>query len=115
MFNNDDLGEQSSWYMWGAMGMFPAYPGTGDVVLGSPLFPHITIALGNGKLLQISASGAADNAPYVQSLTVNGQSSTRLWQSVSMLMNGANFNFTLGTSPNTAWGAGATDVPPSFK
>jgi predicted alpha-1,2-mannosidase len=111
---NDDLGQLSSWYVWSALGMFPEYPGAGDVVLGSPLFSQTTISLDNGHQVSISASGAADNAPYVQSLTVNGVSSTQLWQPVSTLTNGGSFQYTLGTTANMSWGTGNGDVPPSF-
>lgn len=110
---NDDLGTMSSWYIWSAIGFFPEYPGTGNLVLGSPLFSQITINMGNGTQVQINASGAGDNAPYVQSLSVNGQSSTQLWQPFSTLANGASFQFALGTS-QTSWGSGASDAPPSF-
>ncbi len=111
---NDDLGQLSSWYVWGALGMFPLYPGAGDVVLGSPLFSQVTITLDSGHQILISASGAADNAPYVQSMTVNSASSTQLWQSATTLTNGVSFSYTLGTSPNMSWGTGSGDVPPSF-
>ena len=104
----------SSWYIWSAIGFFPEYPGTGDLVLGSPLFSQITINMGNGQQVQINASGAGDNVPYVQSLLVNGQASTQLWQPFSTLANGATFQFALGTNPNTSWGSGASDAPPSF-
>ena len=43
---NDDLGAMSSWYVWAAMGLYPETPGRGELVLGSPLFPHITMTLG---------------------------------------------------------------------
>lgn len=111
---NDDLGTLSAWYLWSAIGLFPEYPGAGNLVLSSPLFSSITINLGNGHQVQINASGAADNAPYVQSLSVNAQPSTRLWQPFSTLANGTTFQFNLGTSPNTSWGSGTTDAPPSF-
>ncbi len=110
---NDDLGQTSSTYVFGALGFFPLYPGEGDVVLGSPLFPSATITLGNGKQVQITGNGAADNAPYVQSLQVNGQDSTQLWQPYSTLANGATLAFTLGTTA-TSWGTNAADAPPSF-
>src|SRR5260370_36004327 len=104
----------SSWYIWSGLGLFPEYHGTGNLVVGSPLFSQSTINMGNGQQVQINASGAGDNAPYVQSLSVNGQSSTQLWQPFSTLANGATFQFTLGTLQNTSWGSGASDAPPSF-
>ena len=79
---NDDLGQISAWYVWAAIGFFPEYPGAGNVVLNSPLFSQITIMMGSGHQTVINASGAADNAPYIQSLSVNGVSSTSTWQMV---------------------------------
>jgi predicted alpha-1,2-mannosidase len=99
---NDDLGTLSSWYVWSAVGLFPEYPGTGDLVLGSPLFSQSTINMSNGKQVLINAPGALDSTPYVQSLSLNGQSSTQLWQPFSTLANGATLQFTLGTSANTS-------------
>jgi predicted alpha-1,2-mannosidase len=40
---NDDLGATSSWYVFAALGLYPAVPGAGDLVLASPLFPAVTI------------------------------------------------------------------------
>ncbi|HCI82281.1 MAG TPA: hypothetical protein DHW02_21615 [Ktedonobacter sp.] len=109
---NDDLGQISSWYVWAAIGFYPEYPGASDVVLDSPLFSQTTITLGNGHQVVENASGAADNAPYIQSMSVNGATSTSTWQSFSTLANGATFQYTLGTSANTSWGN--TSIPPSF-
>jgi len=109
---NDDLGQISAWNVWASIGFFPEYPGVSDVVLDSPLFSQITITLGNGHQMYINASGAADNAPYIQNMSVNGVTSTATWQSFSTLANGATFQYTLGTTANTSWGN--TSTPPSF-
>ncbi len=111
---NDDLGQISSWEVWGALGLFPEYPGAGDLVIGSPLFPSITLTLGSGYTVTITANGANSSAPYVQSLSVNGTATTQLWLPFSALASGASLNFTLGSSPNTSWGNSPTDTPPSF-
>src|SRR6266480_4944740 len=42
---NDDLGQMSAWYVFGALGIYPAVPGTGVLALGSPLFPKATLHL----------------------------------------------------------------------
>ncbi len=55
---NDDLGAMSSWYVWAALGLYPETPGRGELVLGSPLFPHITMTLGSGHAIVIDAPGA---------------------------------------------------------
>ncbi|MBV9706338.1 MAG: GH92 family glycosyl hydrolase [Chloroflexi bacterium] len=111
---NDDLGTMSAWYIWGAIGLFPIYPGVGDLVLGSPLFPNILLTLGNGNQITITGTGASPSAPYVQSLQVNGQPSTQLWQPYSLFSQGETLAFALGSSPNHSWGSNPTDTPPSF-
>ena len=65
---NDDLGAISSWYVWGALGLFPVTPGSADMALASPLFPSVTIALPDGRHLVEHAPGAAASRPYVHAL-----------------------------------------------
>ncbi len=104
---NDDGGALSSWYIFAALGLYPEIPGVAGFVLGSPLFPAVTVHLGNGHLLRIAGqgiNGAPDSAPYVQSLILNGQSYGSPWVPFAALVNGATLQFTLGDSPNLAWG-----------
>ncbi len=111
---NDDLGAMSSWYVWAMLGFYPEIPGTDTLVMGSPLFSHVTLHLTNGHDVEIDATGAADNSPYVQSLDLNGQPYTKPWLPFSTLANGASLQFALGGAPNTAWGSLPTEAPPSF-
>jgi len=104
---NDDGGAISSWYIFAALGLYPEIPGVAGFVVGSPLFQAVTIHLGNGHLLQITGqgiNGTPDSAPYVQSLTLNGQSYGSSWIPFAALVNGATLQFTLGNSPDLAWG-----------
>ena len=39
-----------AWWVFGALGMYPAMPGTDVLALGSPLFPHVAIRLPRGTL-----------------------------------------------------------------
>jgi len=110
---NDDLGETSSWYVWSALGVYPENPGSSEVVLGSPLFKDIVFHLGDGRTITENSPDAADNAPYVQSLTVNGTSWTRTYLSSSVFTKGGTLDWTLATWPSTTWGAAAKDAPPS--
>ena len=110
---NDDLGETSSWYVWSALGAYPENPGSSEVVLGSPLFKDIAFHLGHGGTVTEHAPAAADNAPYVQGLTVNGSGWSRTYLPSSVLTKGGTLDWTLATSPSTTWGAAAKDAPPS--
>jgi predicted alpha-1,2-mannosidase len=114
MPGNDDLGEMSSWYVWSAIGMYPEIPGRAELVLGSPLFKSIHIRRAAGDIT-IKAPGAATNAPYVQSLKLNGKSTTKTWLPESFIEHGGTVDFEMSTSPNKQWGIGAQDAPPSFE
>ncbi|MEU6339603.1 lectin [Streptomyces sp. NPDC046977] len=112
-FGNDDLGAMSSWYVWSELGMYPQTPGTDTLVLGSPVFPKAQIRLGGGRTVRINAPQAATDAPYVQSLRVDGSAHDDAWLPFSDLSDGATLDFTLGTSPNTAWASAPSAAPPS--
>jgi predicted alpha-1,2-mannosidase len=111
---NDDLGAMSAWYVWSALGMFPMTPGTSDLALGSPLFTQAVVSLPSGKTLTINGSGAADNAPYVQSATWNGSAWNNAYAPTSAITAGGTLNYTLGTSANTSWATASSAAPPSY-
>ncbi|WP_223198999.1 GH92 family glycosyl hydrolase [Solihabitans fulvus] len=114
LVGNDDLGEMSSWYVWAAMGMYPMIPGRAELVLNSPSFEQVVLTTGNGKKITINAPGASTSSPYVTGLKVNGQSSTRPWLPESFVANGGTLDYTLSSTPDTAWGSTSADAPPSF-
>jgi len=110
----DDLGAMSSWYVFAALGMYPLTPGRAEMLLASPLFPKMVVRRSNGSTITVNAPGASANTFYVQSLSVNGQPSTRPWLSESFVTGGGTLDFTLGTTANTTWGSAVADAPPSF-
>jgi predicted alpha-1,2-mannosidase len=112
---NDDLGSMSSWYVWAALGMYPQAPGRAELVLASPLFPHITVHRASGQTISVDAPGASAGTYHVQSLKVNGKTSGRAWLPESFVAKGGTLDYTLGTKANTSWGSGAADAPPSFR
>ena len=107
---NDDFGHESSWYVWAALGMYPAIPGSDVLVLHGPLFPQATLNLLHGTVT-ITGSGASDSTPYVQSLSVNGQSSNASWIHFANFVNGGTLSYSMGSSANTGWGT--SSLPPS--
>jgi predicted alpha-1,2-mannosidase len=108
---NDDLGQMSSWYVWSALGLYPLYPGRAELVIGSPLFPNVTIER-PGARIDIRARNAAMDVPYVQALQVDGKDSGHAWLPAEFIKRGGTLDFTLGTSPNETWGTKM--MPPSF-
>jgi Glycosyl hydrolase family 92/Ricin-type beta-trefoil lectin domain len=111
---NDDLGAMSAWYVWSALGMYPETPGTADLALGSPLFTTAVVTLGSGATLTIDAPSAADNAPYVHGVTVDGAAWDAAYLPPSALANGGTVTYDLGTSPDPAWAASPAAAPPSY-
>jgi predicted alpha-1,2-mannosidase len=112
---NDDLGTMSAWYVWAALGMFPETPGTANLALASPLFPAITVHRESGQTIQINAAGASATMYYVQSLMVNGQSSTKPWLAPDFIAKGGSLSYTLSSTPNVSWGSNPADAPPSYE
>jgi predicted alpha-1,2-mannosidase len=132
---NDDLGTLSSWYVFGALGLYPAVPGVGLLAVGSPLFSRAQIAMPHRRRVTISAGAyrvekakarghgrrtgsrrvalSPSAAPYVRSLRLDGRAYGRTWVSYCALARGADLSFSLGPGPNPAWG-GSAAVPPSF-
>ncbi|GAA4588324.1 hypothetical protein GCM10023194_39660 [Planotetraspora phitsanulokensis] len=112
---NDDLGAMSSWYVWSALGMFPVTPGRADLALGSPLFTHAVVHLGNGRAIDINAPAAGDNTPYVTGVRLNGHPFDSTGLPESVVTRGGRLDFSLSSSPNTSWATGPQDAPPSYQ
>jgi predicted alpha-1,2-mannosidase len=100
---NDDGGTTSAWYVFSALGLFPSVPGVGGFSIGSPLFEEASIRLQGGATLRIVGHGAADDAPYVQAVLLNGAPYNATWIDWSQLASGATLEFTLGATPSQ-WG-----------
>ncbi|HJQ44206.1 MAG TPA: GH92 family glycosyl hydrolase, partial [Jatrophihabitantaceae bacterium] len=112
--NNDDLGANSSTFIWEMLGMYPENSGSDSLVFNGPGFPHASIDLPNGHTIAIDAPGASPTNFYVQNLKLNGAPYHNLSVPYSTLAKGATLNWTLGSKPST-WGTAATDAPPSYR
>jgi len=117
---NDDLGTLSAWYVFGALGLYPAQPGTGTLALGTPLFGRAEVRLAHGRKLTILAPGTARHgkapapaaAPYVAALHLDGQPHDRPWATYCELAAGGTLGFELTDHP-TRWGQHG-QLPPSY-
>ncbi len=96
----------SAWYVWSALGFFPETPGTSDLALGSPMFTNVTVTLGGGGTITDTAPAAADNAPYVQSMTLNGAAWNNAYLPATFATGGGTLAFTLGTTREHELGLG---------
>nr|BFE69750.1 GH92 family glycosyl hydrolase [Actinoplanes digitatis] len=107
---NDDLGATSAWYVWSALGFYPVTPGADTLAVHGGLFPSVLIQRAPGDIT-ITGGSAANR--YVQSLSLDGTSTSRSYLRYGDIADGGTVGFTMGGSPS-AWGTGASDVPPSF-
>ncbi|HTU69212.1 MAG TPA: GH92 family glycosyl hydrolase [Candidatus Baltobacteraceae bacterium] len=110
---NDDLGTMSAWYVWCALGLYPQFPAMRQLDVGSPLFPHIAIEPPSGPHITIDAPAAADDAPYVNALSVNGRATQHTWIALPWAGN-LHLAFRLSATPNRSWGTAPADAPPPF-
>jgi predicted alpha-1,2-mannosidase len=111
--NNDDLGAESSQFIWEMLGMYPENPGTGTLLLNSPGFPSAQIDLPSGKTITVNAPGASPSEYYVSNLKINGSPYKDTYTTYSDLASGATLDWTLSTTP-TDWGTSPNDAPPSY-
>jgi predicted alpha-1,2-mannosidase len=110
---NDDLGATSGVYVWNALGFYPAVPGVGGLVIGTPMFDKATLQLAGGRNLVISREG---EGIYVQKVAIDGAAFTNSWLPISKLHSGTTqIHFTMGTEPNKQRGSAVEDRPPSFR
>jgi predicted alpha-1,2-mannosidase len=116
---NDDLGAMSSWYVWGAIGLYPTSPGAPVLAVSAPIFPEVRLDL-PGHRLTITAPGASDQG-YISNLSVNGRPSDRDWIPAADLVGGSGaggatrIDAAISDTANTEWAAAPADAPPSYQ
>jgi predicted alpha-1,2-mannosidase len=73
---NDDAGVLSAWFLFSALGIYPACPGSNQYQIGSPLFARATIALDprfyRGTRFTIAADADSPEAVYIESMQLDG-------------------------------------------
>jgi predicted alpha-1,2-mannosidase len=110
----DDQGSMSSWYVFSAMGFYPVDPSSPNYILGSPIFRHVTIHMGNGREFQIVAHNNSPANLYIQSATLNGKPWNKPWFSHADIASGGMLTLEMGALPNKNWGAAPGAAPPSM-
>lgn len=111
---DEDNGQTSAWYVFSALGFYPVCPGTDQYVIGSPLFPKVTVKLPEGKILELVAENNAKNTPYIQSVSINGNNYTKNYFTFKDLRNGGRIIYNMDTMPNMTRGIDISDYPYSF-
>ena len=105
---NDDLGATSSWVVFGYLGFYPEIPGIGGVATNSPVFPQVTLLLGDHPL-HIVAAGAPEKL-YAKTITLDGTPIKNWWLDWDRLTKAKELVFTMTDTPNMD----APQIPPSY-
>lgn len=111
---DEDNGQTSAWYVFSALGFYPVCPGSGEYVLGAPLFRNVRLNLENGNTVTLSAENNSDTNRYVGKMTVNGKKHDKNYLRHEDLMSGAYVEFDMEPVPNKTRGADMEARPYSF-
>lgn len=111
---DEDNGQTSAWYVFSAMGFYPVCPGTGQYVIGAPLFKKITLNLENGNKIEINAPKNDTANRYIKSAKFNHMPYSRNWLSHTEMMKGAVIDLEMSSSPHKQRGTQQEDFPYSF-
>ena len=96
------------------LGFYPVAPGTGEYILGSPLFRKVTLLLENGKKLEIDAPQNSAENVYVKNITRDGALYGKNYVTHSDLMKGGTLKFDMTKVPNKSRGISAESFPYSY-
>lgn len=111
---DEDQGGMSSWYVLSALGIYSVCPGTDEYVIGSPLFPKVTLTMEDGKKFVIEASANSKDNVYIQSATLNGQPLEKNYIRYQDIVNGGTMRFEMSSNPSTSRGTSANASPYSL-
>lgn len=110
---NEDAGQMSAWYVFNALGFYPANPTNGAFVLGSPVFDKATISLpGDKKFTVTTANNSKDNI-YIQSVKLNGTDYPKSYITYDDIMAGGTLEIEMGPTPNETFGSSSENRPRS--
>jgi predicted alpha-1,2-mannosidase len=111
---DEDNGQTSAWYVFSALGFYPVCPGSGQYVLGSPLFRSAIIHLENGKTFTLKARKNSKDNVYVNSRKLNRSAHPALFINHEDIMKGGTLECTMDSRPNTDVVLQPQDLPYSF-
>ena len=108
---NDDVGQMSAWYVFSAMGIYPANPMDGKYVFGSPLMEEAHINLPNGKMFRIKVKNHGKQNIYINKVSLNGKKYENVYITHNDMMNGGELIFEMSAKPNKNFGKNKTFRP----
>ncbi|MDF1546581.1 MAG: GH92 family glycosyl hydrolase [Bacteroidales bacterium] len=108
---DEDNGQTSAWYVFSAMGFYPVCPGTGEYVLGSPLFDKITLTLENGNTFEIIANNNSKENIYINNAHLQGKELNRNFITHDEILKGGKLVFEMSYMPDYNRGTNKSAAP----
>ena len=110
---DEDNGQMSAWFLFSALGFYPAVGATGEYLIGSPLYTSASVHLENGNTFVVSAPANGAGNIYVQSATLNGAAYSKNYITHRDILAGGTLTLAMGPRPS-AWGSDMTQLPSSL-
>ncbi len=97
---DEDNGSMAGWYVLSALGFYPVTPGSGEYVLGMPLFDDVTLHLPNGKTFELQTKHNFDQNQFVKARQLNDVDYHMSYLTQEDLMAGGQLTVDLGLAPD---------------
>ncbi|MBT1704071.1 GH92 family glycosyl hydrolase [Chryseosolibacter indicus] len=101
---NEDVGQMSAWYVFSALGFYPANPANGMYVFGSPAIENARLQVGVNNYFDIKVKNNSAANIYIQRISLNGKPYNKTWLPYTDIMKGGTLEIEMGEEPNKQWG-----------
>ncbi|HEX4888183.1 MAG TPA: GH92 family glycosyl hydrolase [Luteibaculaceae bacterium] len=95
---DEDNGQTSAWFVFSALGFYPVTPGSGEYVIGSPLFDKALLNFGKTQL-EIRAQHQGPSSWYVHQVKRNGKVHAKTFFHHTDLIKGGTIDFKMSEIP----------------
>ena len=110
---DEDNGQMSAWYIFSALGFYPAAVGRPEYIIGSPLFKRATIHLDHDRDFTVEAVNNSDVNVYIQSATLRDAPHHKNFLRHEDIVQGGTLSLVMGPNPSH-WGTGSDALPTSL-
>ena len=111
LIGNEDCGQMSAWYVFGALGFYPVCPGDNKFVIGSPCVEAADIYLENGRVFKIEVVGQSKENIYINKIELNGMDYDKSYLTYDDILHGGEIIFYMSDVYNSNFGRNIEDRP----
>ncbi len=97
-----DNGEMSAWWLWALIGLYPLVPGSGELLITSPLADDLVLRPHGDTALRITCDRPTRDARYLTRVELDGARLPRPWVPVTALARGGTLRLTFAAEPDPA-------------